>query len=284
VFTKNRDRLLSTDMSRKIMAAILAHREVTPLLSDDHFSVDGTLVKAWASMKSFQPKQKALSDRNDDPGDPPDTSAPTTSSCDPTTAEPEPMIRSTRRNRNAEVDFRGKRRANATHASRTDPDARLFKKSPGTGAMLCFMGHSLMENRSGLIVQADLTQADGHAVRRAAIDMLHRHSPGSTKRLTLAADRGYDSADFIAALRKMVVTPHVAQKSRHSAIDGRTTRHPGYAKSQRRRKKIEEPFGWVKTVGSMAQTMYRGIERVRARFTLAMAACNLARLPKLLAA
>ena len=194
------------------------------------------------------------------------------------------MTRPTRRNRNAEVDFRGERRSNATHASTTDPEARLFKKSPGTGAMLCFMGLSLMENRSGLIVQAELTQADGHVERRAAIGMLHRHSPGSTRRLTLAADRGYDSADFVAELRQMVVTPHVARKSRHSAIDGRTTRHHGYAKSQRCRKKIEEPFGWVKTVGGMAQTLYRGIERVRARFTLAMAACNLARLLKLLAA
>jgi len=270
-------------MSRKIMAAILAHREVAPLLSDDHFSVDGTLVKAWASMKSFQPKERATSGGDDDPGDPPDTSVPPTSSSDQSTAEPDPMTRPTRCNGNAEVDFRGERRSNATHASMTDPEARLFKKSPGAGAMLCFMGHSMMENRSGLIVQADLTRADGHAERRAAIDMLHRHSPGSTRRLTLAADRGYDSADFVAELRQMVVTPHVAQKSRHSAIDGRTTRHPGYAKSQRRRKKIEEPFGWAKTVGGMAQTLYRGIERVRARFTLAMAACNLARLPKLLA-
>jgi len=284
VFTKNRDRLLSTEMSRKIMAAILAHREVAPLLSDDHFSVDGTLVKAWASMKSFQARERATSDGDDDPGGPPDTSVPPAFPHDQATAEPDQMPRPTRRNRNAEVDFRGERRSNATHASTTDPEARLFKKSPGTGAMLCFMGHSLMENRSGLIVQADLTRADGHAERRAAIDMLHRHSPGSTRRLTLAADRGYDSADFVAELRQMVVTPHVARKSRHSAIDGRTTRHPGYAKSQRRRKKIEEPFGWVKTVGGMAQTLYRGIERVRARFTLAMAACNLARLPKLLAA
>ncbi|AWI84734.1 IS5/IS1182 family transposase [Alloyangia pacifica] len=283
VFTKNRDRVLTTDMSRKIMAAILAHREVAPLLSDDHFSVDGTLVKAWASMKSFQPKERATLGGDEGPGDPPDTSGPPTSSSDQTTAEPDPMTRPTRRNRNAEVDFRGERRSNATHASMTDPEARLFKKSLGAGAMLCFMGHSLMENRSGLIVQADLTRADGHAERRAAIDMLHRHSPGSTRRLTLAADRGYDSADFVAELRQMVVTPHVAQKSRHSAIDGRTTRHPGYAQSQRRRKKIEEPFGWVKTVGGMAQTLYRGIERVRARFTLAMAACNLPRLPKLLA-
>lgn len=284
VFTKNRDRLLSTEMSRKIMAAILAHREVAPLLSDDHFSVDGTLVKAWASMKSFQARERATSDGDDDPGGPPDTSVPPAFPHDQATAEPDQMPRPTRRNRNAEVDFRGERRSNVTHASTTDPEARLFKKSPGTGAMLCFMGHSLMENRSGLIVQADLTRADGHAERRAATDMLHRHSPGSTRRLTLAADRGYDSADFVAELRQMVVTPHVARKSRHSAIDGRTTRHPGYAKSQRRRKKIEEPFGWVKTVGGMAQTLYRGIERVRARFTLAMAACNLARLPKLLAA
>lgn len=284
VFTKNRDRLLTTDMSRRIMAAILAHRDVAPLLSDDHLSVDGTLVKAWASMKSFQPKESATSDGGDDPGDPPDTRVPPTSSPEQSTAEPAPMTRPTCRNRNAEVDFRGERRSNATHASTTDPEARLFKKSPGTGAILCFMGHSLMENRSGLIVQADLTRADGHAERRAAIDMLNRHSPGSTRRLTLAADRGYDSADFVAELRQMVVTPHVAQKSRHSAIDGRTTRHPGYAKSQRRRKRIEEPFGWAKTVGGMTQTMYRGIERVRARFTLTMAACNLARLPKLLAA
>ena len=283
VFTKNRDRLLTTDMSRKIMAAILAHREVAPLLSNDHFSVDGTLVKAWASMKSFQPKENTAPDRDDDTGDPPDVVARDELS-DQSNPEPDPMPRPTHRNRNAEVDFRGERRSNATHTSTTDPEARLFKKSPGAGAMLCFMGHSLMENRSGLIVQADLTQADGHAERRAAIDMLHRHSPGSTRRLTLAADRGYDSADFVADLRQMVVTPHVAQKSRHSAIDGRTTRHPGYAKSQRRRKKIEEPFGWVKTVGGIAQTLYRGIERVRARFTLAMAACNLARLPKLLAA
>lgn len=284
VFTKNRDRLLTTGMSRKIMAAILAHREVAPLLSDDHFSVDGTLVKAWASMKSFQPQSNEVPDSDDDPGDPPDDRVSPTSSPDQSTAEPEPMTRPTRRSRNAEVDFRGERRSNATHASMTDPEARLFKKSPGAGAMLCFMGHSLMENRSGLIVQADLTRADGHAERRAAIDMLHRHSPGSTRRLTLAADRGYDSADFVAELRQMLVTPHVAQKSRHSAIDGRTTRHPGYAKSQRCRKKIEEPFGWAKTVGGLAQTLYRGIERVRARFTLTMAACNLARLPKLLTA
>ena len=154
VFTKNRDRLLTTDMSRKIMAAILAHRDVAPLLSDDHFSVDGTLVKAWASMKSFQPKERATSGGDEGPGDPPDGSAPPRSSTNQPIAEPKPMPRPTRRNRNTEVDFRGERRSNATHASMTDPEARLFRKSPGAGAMLCFMGHSLMENRSGLIVQA----------------------------------------------------------------------------------------------------------------------------------
>jgi hypothetical protein len=141
------------------------------------------------------------------------------------------MSRPTRRNRNAEVDFKGEKRTNATHASTTDPEARLYKKSPGTGAMLCFMGHALMENRSGLIVQGDLTQTDGHAERRAALEMIHRHSPGSTRQLTLGADKGFDAAEFVADLRQACVTPHVAQKSRHSAIDGRTTRHEGYALS-----------------------------------------------------
>lgn len=157
VFTRNRDRLLTTDMSRKIMAAILAHREVAPLLSDDRFPVDGTLGKAWASMKSFQPKLDKAPDGDDGPGDPTDDGVSPTSSPDQSIADPTPMTRPTRRNRNAEVDFRGERRSNATHASMTDPEARLLKQSPGAGAMLCFMGHSLTENRSGLIVQADLT-------------------------------------------------------------------------------------------------------------------------------
>jgi hypothetical protein len=164
------------------------------------------------------------------------------------------MPRPTRPSRNAEVDFKGETRSNATHISATDPEARLYKKSPGTGAMLCFLGHALMENRSGLIVQGDLTQADGHAERSAALDMIHRHSPGSTRRLTLGADKGYDAAGFVADLRKACVTPHVAQKSRHSAIDGRTTRHEGYAQSIKHRKRIEEAFGWAKTIGGMAQT------------------------------
>jgi hypothetical protein len=288
VFTKNRDRLLTTGMSRKVMAAILAHREVAPLLSDDHVSVDGTLVKAWASMKSFQPRAEANPPDDEGAGDPPGPDAPTRDT--PAQSEPEtaPMPRPTRHNRNAEVDFRGEKRSNATHVSKTDPEARLYKKSPGTGAALCFIGHALMDEAgsatgprnppqgSGLIVQGDLTQADGHAERRAALDMVHRHSPGSTRRLTLGADKGFDSADFVADLRQACVTPHVTQKARHSAIDGRTTRHDGYVLSLKHRKRIEEAFGWAKTIG--------GIARVRSRFIPTMAANNLARLPRLLAA
>lgn len=284
VFTKNRDRLLTTDMSRKVMAAILAHREVAPLLSDEHFSVDGTLIKAWASIKSFQPTAGGAPPDDEGSDDP--TAHGTASDHRPAESEPEtkPMPRPTRQNRNAEVDFKGEKRSNATHASTTDPEARLYKKSPGTGAVLCFMGHALMENRHGLVVQGDLTQADGHAERRAALDMVHRHSPGSTRRLTLGADKAYDRADFVSDLRQACVTPHVAQKSRYSAIDGRTTRHEGYALSIKHRKRIEEAFGWAKTIGGMAQTVYRGVERVRSRFILTMAANNLARLPRLLRA
>lgn len=284
VFTKNRDRLLTTEMSRKVMAAILAHREVAPLLSDEHFSVDGTLVKAWASMKSFQPKAETSPPDDKGPGDPPtpDTTPDTAPSSSPT--ETDQMPHNTKPHRNAEVDFKGEKRSNASHVSTTDPDARLYKKSPGTGATLCFMGHALMENRSGLIVQGDLTKADGYAERKTALDMIHRHSPGSTRRLTLGADKGYDAAEFVADLRQACVTPHIAQKSRYSAIDGRTTRHEGYCISIKHRKRIEEAFGWAKTVGGMVQTMYRGVERVRSRFILTMAANNLARLPRLLAA
>jgi transposase len=282
VFTKNRDRLLTTDISRKLMAAILAHREVSPLLSDEHFSVDGTLIKAWASMKSFQPKAEGSPPNEGGPGDPPTPAI--TPDNQPNRSEPEtePMPHPNHHNRNAEIDFKGEKRSNATHVSTTDPQARLYKKSPGTGAVLCFIGHALMENRHGLVVQGDLTQADGHAERKAALDMLHRHSPGSTRRLTLGADKGYDSAEFVSDLRQACVTPHVARKSRYSAIDGRTTRHDGYCLSIKHRKRIEEAFGWAKTIGGMAQTVYRGVERVRSRFILTMAANNLARLPRLL--
>ena len=285
VFSKNLDRLLTTKMSRKVMAAILAHPEVRPLLSDEHFSVDGTLVKAWAAMKSFQPKEREAPPEGDDPGSPPSPPADTSpQSAQSRDTKSQPMSDTPRQTRNAEVNFRGEKRSNATHASVTDPDARLYKKSPGASAMLCFMGHTLMENRNGLVVQAELTHADGYGERKAALEMIERHSPGSARRLTLGADKGYDSADFVAALRRMVVTPHIAQKARRSAIDGRTTQRSGYAVSQRRRKKIEETFGWAKTVGGMDQTVHHGLERVAAQFTMAMAACNLARLPKLLAA
>jgi hypothetical protein len=283
VFSKNRDRLLTTEMSRKVMAAILAHPEVKPLLSDEHFSVDGTLVKARASMKSFQPKNSTPPPHDENPGGPlPPAEETSADTSQPQQTETPPMPDTARQTRNAEVNFRGKKRSNATHASVTDLDARLYKKAPGAAAMLCFMGHTLMENRNGLVVQAELSHADGHGEGEAALEMIDRHSPGSTRRLTLGADKGYDSADFIAALRRMVVTPHVAQKARHSAIDGRTTQHP--ATPCRSGKKIEEPFGWAKTVGGMAQTLHRGLDRVRAKFTMTIAACNLARLPKPLAA
>jgi hypothetical protein len=238
-------------------------------------------------MKSFQPKPEPAPPVEDkgsnDPPRPPTITAPDAQ----TSAQPNPEIATMTpenlKDRNAEVDFRGQKRSNATHASVTDSEARLYKKSAGTGATLCFIGHTLMENRHGLIVQTEMTQADGHAERRAALAMIHRHSPGSTRRLTVGADKGYDSADFVKDMRQACVTPHVAQKARHSAIDGRTTRHAGYALSQKRRKKIEEPFGWAKTVGPMAQTMLRGVKRIGAQFAFTMAACNLARLPKLLA-
>ncbi len=286
MFTKNRTRLPTTDMSRKIMAETLVHPEVKPLLSNEHFSVDGSPIKAWASMKSFQPKEDTVPPDDNGPGQPPpppfdDTAA---KSDQLQMIETPPMPNKSSPLLKAEVGFRGEKRSNAPHASVTDPDARLYKKSPGAGAVPCFMGHTLMENRNGLVVQADLTQADGHAERKAALDMINRHSPGSTRRLTLGADKGYDSTDFVADLCQMIVTPHIAQKARYPAVAGRTTRNPGYAVSQRRRTKIEEPFGGAKTVGGMAQTLHRGIEKVRARFTITMVACNLARLPKLLAA
>jgi hypothetical protein len=235
-------------------------------------------------VKSFQPKADAAPPDDEGPCDPHTPDATLEPVPSETRAETNPMPRNTKPHRNAEVDFKGEKRSNVTHASTTDPDARLYKKSPGTGAMLCFIGHALMENRNGLIVQGDLTRADGHAERTAALDMVHRHSPGSTRRLTLGADKGYDAGGFVSDLRKACVTPHVAQKARHSAIDGRTARHEGYALSQKHRKKIEEAFCWAKIVGGMAQTMYRGVERVRSRFIMTMAANNLARLPRLLAA
>lgn len=251
VFTKNRERLLAGEIAREFLLAVLADPQVKPLLSSEHFSVDGTLIAAWASMKSVQPK--------DGSGTPP---AP---------------------GRNGECDFRGQKRSNDTHASTTDPQARLYRKADGQPAQLAYLGHVLMENRNGLIVDAELTQATGWAERAAAEAMIEATArPG---RVTLGADKAYDTAAHVAALRALGVTPHVAQNTtrRRSAIDRRTTRHPGYAISQRIRKRIEEPFGWIKQASGFRQTKHRGRDRVGWMFTLRAAAYNLIRLPRLLA-
>ena len=250
-FTKNRDRLLAGDVAARLLAMVLAQPRVRTLLSTEHFSVDGTLLEAWASTKSFRPK--------DGSGLPPDGG------------------------RNGEQDFRGHKRSNETHASTTDPDARLFRKGPGKEAKLCFMGHALMENRSGLIVGAVATRASGHAERLAALHLIAPHTDRPNK-VTLGADKGFDARDFVAELREVNVTPHLARNTsgRRSAIDGRTTRHAGYAVSQRIRKRIEEAFGWAKTVAGLRKARHRGLPRINWQFTLAMAAYNLVRLPKLL--
>jgi hypothetical protein len=268
VFTKNRERLLAGDIAAKFLSAVIGQPRVQALLSDEHFSVDGTLIEAWASMKSFQPKD---GDSTDGDGD----------SHGPGAGQP---LQTPSKGRNAERNFYGEKRSNATHASRTDPDARLFKKAQGQAAKLCHMGHVLMENRSGLVVDAMLTHATGTAEREAALAMLTRME--GRHRITLGADKAYDAAQFIAALRTIKVTPHVAQHNngRRSAIDGRTTRHAGYAVSQRIRKKIEEIFGWAKTSGGIRKTRHRGQARVGWNFALTAAAYNLVRLPKLLKA
>ena len=255
VFSKNRERLLEGDIAAKLLSAVLAHPRVKRLLSTDHFSVDGTLIKAWASMKSFKPK-----DGSDEP--PADGDG-----------------------RNREADFHGEKRSNDTHGSTTDPEARLYRKGPGKEAKLCFVGHALMENRNGLVVDACLTPADGHAERVAALHMIEPRAD-RPQAITLGADKAYDAEDFVNELRSMKVTPHVAQNTsgRSSAIDGRTTRHAGYAVSQRIRKRIEEAFSWIKMVAGQDQTKFRGCDRVGWAFSFAATAYNLTRLPKLLAA
>jgi len=255
-FSKNRDRLLAGEVAGKFLAVVLGQPRVSRLLSTEHFSVDGTMIEAWASMKSLR--------RKDGGGPPSDGVA--------------------GGGRNEEADFRGEKRSNATHASTTDPDAKLYRKGPGQEAKLCFLGHALMENRSGLIVDARLTRVSGHAERLAALDMIGPRAERPVA-VTLGADKGYDAADFVMELREINVIPHVAQNTsgRASAIDGRTTRHGGYAVSQRIRKRIEEGFGWLKTVAGVKKTRYRGIEKVGWAFTFAVAAYNLVRLPRLLA-
>jgi transposase len=252
VFTKNRDRLLEGEIAARFLRAVLDQPKVEALLSDDHFSVDGTLIQAWASMKSFRPK--------DGSGAPPGPG------------------------RNGARDFHGEQRRNDTHASTTDPEARLYRKGKGKEAKLCFMGHALMENRHGLIVAGRVSEASGTA-ERAEAEAMVAAVPGR-HRITLAGDKNFDTRGFVTALRELEVTPHVAQntRDRRSAIDGRTTRHPGYALSQRVRKRIEEAFGWMKEIALMRRVRHRGKARIGWRFTLAAAAYNLIRLPKLLGA
>jgi transposase len=253
VFSKNRGRLLEGDVAAKFMAAVLTQPRVKRLLSTDHFSVDGTLVEAWASMKSLKPKSAT-----DEP---------------PTTV-----------GRNEEINFRGETRSNQTHVSTSDPDAMLYRKGAGMEAKLCYIGHTLMENRNGLLVDARLTRVSGHAERLAALDMIEPRAD-RPEAITLGGDKGFDAANFVRELREINVTPHLARNTtRRSAVDGRTTRHPGYAASQRIRKRIEEGFGWMKTIAGLRKTKYRGLEKVRWAFTLAAAAYNLIRLPKLMAA
>jgi transposase len=255
-FSTNRDRLLDGEIAAKFLVAVLSQPRVKRLLSNQHFSVDGTLIEAWASIKSFKPK------------------GPSAGGGDPSGG-----------GRDAPADFRGEKRSNETHRSTTDPDARLYRKGPGMEAKLCFIGHGLMENRSGLIIDARLTRVSGHAERLAALEMI-QHVAERPCAVTLGADRGYDAADFVEELRGMNVRPHVAQNKsgRRSAIDKRTTRHPGYVKSQRVRKRIEEAFGWIKTVAGMRKTKLRGLPKLDWAFTFAAAAYNLVRVPKLVAA
>lgn len=250
VFTKNRDRLLRGAVAEAFFQQVLDLARREQLLSDEHFSVDGTLIQAWAGQKSFRPKDGTEPPSPDDPGNP-------------------------------TVDFHGAKRTNETHASTTDPDARLYKKAKGQEAKLCFLGHVLIENRNGLVVDGQLTTATGRAEREAAAAMVKRRP--RRHRVTVAGDRGFDDRGFVESMRRLNATPHVAQKQR-SAIDQRTTRHAGYAISQRVRKRVEEVFGWLKTVGLLRQTRHRGRDRVGWAFTFAVAAYNLVRLRTLRAA
>ncbi len=251
-FTKNRDRLLDHDIADRFFAAVVRQAKLRRYVSSEHFSVDGTLLEAWASHKSFKP--------NNDSG--PGTTPPS--------------------GRNVEVDFRGEKRSNKTHRSTTDPEALLARKSAGTPARLCYTGHLLMENRNALIVDAELTAADGYAERATAIELLAR-LPARARRRTVAADKGYDTAGFVADCRELGVTPHAAQHTngRRSAIDGRTTRHPGHRISQRTRPRVEEPFGWIKTVAGGRKLRYKGRQRNRAWFLLTTATYNLIRITAL---
>ncbi len=253
-FTKNRDRLQDGEILQKFMRKLLSHPDVKPLLSNEHFSVDGTLIEAWASQKSFRPKD---GNDEDDGG-----------------------------------NFHGQRRKNDTHVSTTDPQSRLYRKAAGREAKLCYFGHVLMENRNGLALAGLVTQANGTAERRASEIMLQAKRKEIGQRVTVGEDKAYDSRDHVAALRAAGITPHVARndkvsktgRRRKSAIDGRTTRHPGYGMSQTRRAMVECIFGWGKQHGTMRKTKHRGIAGVTADFLLNLIAYNLIRIPKLIAA
>jgi transposase len=254
VFSKNRDRLLENKVVESFFTEVMSLADERGLLSKEHFSVDGTLIQAWASHKSFVPKDGSNDQRPGGGGG----------------------------GRNDQADWKGKPRSNDTHASTTDPDARLFRKSHSTAAVLSYQGHVLMENRSGLVVGAIVTHADGTGERMAALAMLDT-VPGTAPK-TIGADKAYDSRDFVAACRERNVTPHVASNDSRrggSAIDARTTRHPGYALSQTIRKRIEEHFGWGKTVGRIRQTVFRGLVRVDQQFKLTMLASNLIRMARM---
>ncbi len=247
VYTKNRERLLSADVAQKFFDLVLGEAKGLDLLSDEHFTVDGTLLEACASLKSFKKVQGEEQSVPDDAGNP-------------------------------TVDFHGETRSNDTHSSNTDPDAMLARKGKGKEAKLSYAGHVLMENRNGLVVDAMVTQATGTAERDAAL-LMAEAIPGDHP-VTLGADKNYDTKDFVAEARNVGATPHVSQKQR-SAIDGRTTRHAGYEISQRKRKRIEEIFGWMKTVGGMRKLRHRGLELVNWMFTLSAAAYNLVRIRNL---
>jgi transposase len=252
-FSKNRDRLLRGEIAEEFFAAVLELARSKELLSDEHFTVDGTMVEGWASLKSFQPKDEAERGNDDKPDDP----------------------------GNPTVNFHGQKRSNKTHESTTDGDLRLFKKTKGSEAKLAYQGHVLMENRNGLVVNALLTCASGTAEREAALLMLGQRP--QKKRVTVGGDKAYDTKAFVADLRASQVTPHVAQnnKGRSSAIDQRTTRHPGYEVSQQKRKRVEEIFGWLKTVGLLRKTRHRGVRLVGWIFKFATAAYNLVRIRNL---
>lgn len=257
--------MLEHDAIGKFFAAVLAEAKRRRLLSSDHFTVDGTLLEAWASLKSFKPKAPV----------------PDAASTSPTGAAPAPPAGergASSGGRNPEVDFHGERRTNATHQSSTDGEARLAKKGKGKEAKLCFLGNVLMENRHGLVVDVETVQASGTGEVEAGLRLLER--VGGERQLTVGGDKNYDQHRFVDGCRLMRVTPHVAQKQR-SAVDGRTTRHAGYATSQKLRKRVEEIFGWEKTVGGCRKLRYRGLQRVDQWFTLAAAAFNLVRMATL---